>query len=346
MTDIAPKIVVPLLTALLLGVNISPILVDAQVEDEGGTTPSAQWSWTPALESTSCDGLIQLTVSHTPAGSSTTNLIFNKVSMPVIKAHYSDADENFVLIDQPGISGCTNNFNPPSFQIGGPDAVATGVNIPATKIFVRYFVGAACDQNFPNQIPYTCYKYEEIFWLYDSVGTTKPKFKHLMKAFGIGYADSDTPPPVYSAYFRVDTDVPSSSDLDKFQRKQVTATGTSWLNVKHETVTPLTEFDSNGAQWRTCNVPQGQTLCGSQKVTINPRANDNAHVYVLQFNPEDPTNNQQSDQEPSIWANCTDCLNPSNILYWYKTNRQATATECQPTTPCTMGPDLVLQGGI
>jgi hypothetical protein len=357
MNDIILRmVIVPLFAASLLGVNISPIVVSAQPDEcdpdfdevcAAGSTPSAEWTWTPSSpSSTGCDGLEQLTFYHKPTGSTTNNLVIYKLSAPVVKVVYSNPADG-TIIDQPGIGGCSNNFNPPSFQIHGPETHAIGLNIPTTKLHVRYFVGATCDAQFPNNIPYACYKYEQLYYMYDKAGSALPRLKHQIVAFGVGYVDIDTPPPVYSAYFRVDTNIPTSAEDDKFQRKTGSST---WGDVTGESFTPLTKFSNSGAQWRTCT-RTSTGPCSTEKITVTPATNDNPQVWVLKFDPtdphpEDPTNNQQQNNEPSIWANCSNCINPANILFWYKTNRQATSTSCTPTNPCFLGPTLTLQGGL
>jgi hypothetical protein len=333
---------VTLVATILVGTNISLNPASASVIIEG-SVESEQWTWT-AIEHSDCDGFAVRNVSHTPAGGSA-NYMFASISMPLIKAWYPQT--GLFLVDNPGETGCvffSDTVIYPTYEGIG------NANRPATLIYAKWIIGGGPCPDDPLTVG--CYTYEQQITLHDSYTTTSggnvdPKVKHMLKIHGNGFRSTDGPPE-YQAYFRVDTSIPPESNGDRFQRY----TGTGWSAIGYEDSSTATcecwvEATSSGVQWRTFDPSIGN----SKKINIDTRANDLPWVWVLVSNPTeiDPTSNQAGTMmgyEPqNVWIDHTS-VNPANILYWYKTHRQSTATNCDNDSPCTVGPTLTLKGGL
>jgi len=358
-----------LFVALLVGMNASVMPANGQVEIEG-TVPSAQWTWTydPNIDNTSCDGFYIRDIYHDLDPSSPTvpnNYVFARISMPLIKVKYPNG---VTLVDQP-VARVGSGCQAASYVQTGPEEVGVGsASRPASLVYALFWIGGSTDSpcsdlNFQTG----CYKYEEQFNFRDnyttSTGTVDPKFKHILKAYGNGYSQAQGwGYPIYQAYFRIDFDVPATADGDKFKR--YTGTGSTFAVIQNEDSSPdntcecWVEATNSGAQWRMIDGVAGDGT--AKKMNIDPLPNDDPWVWVLQMmsTETDPTGNSAADvdgaKEPKEWVNvCNpDCttVRDTNILYWYKTNRQSSATACSTlstgTFPCSMGPTVILKNGL
>lgn len=333
-------------TALLVALNISVIPANAGVIIEGNN-PSLQWIY--SYVHTTCDGLVFTTVQHKDA-SNNYQLIFNKLSNPVIKVQYFD-QQMTLLVDHPGkpdegTLGCGPGGSKVDHDV---EVHAIGsTSRGADMVHASWVIGGCPVDNIVDG----CYKYEQRYGFYDTSSTQDAQVKLIIRIYGPGFTFTSMGIPEYHPYFRVDSSVPSSSTTDKFQRDDGV---TPWATIQKETKTPLAELDDTGAQWRTCDK---DTACSVRKLNIDPPNNDNPSVYVLAFanGQEDPTFDQEAQKrnEPSQWVetdifgNPTVSVNGADIVFWYKTNRMVPADKstCVPTSFCSVGPTIILKGSL
>lgn len=178
-----------------------------------------------------------------------------------------------------------------------------------------------------------CYKYEQFYYFFNSGagGFTKANFQHLLKIYGDGYKLTHGVPTSYKTHWRADTDIIDSGS-DKYERYT-----TSWTAVSTEANYANDGTNGeDGTEWRTYDNNQGVT----KRAGIAPVITDNANIYILLFKGT-KASPLEIDGNPGSYVT-GESVSSQDDVYWYRADRPG--SQCNSSSPCTVGPIVYLQG--
>ncbi len=277
---------------------------------------ASDWAYTPSLD-TAGNGVTLRSVTHSG------NTIIDRANLPYILVYYVSGTPNPVRDDfpwPPGGWGLTAH--------GGEKHTFAG----GEWYHAIFYVGC---QDWGTGNVDGCYKYEQMYYVYNNGPNGKPEIEFWLKAWGRGYYLTRGDPTSYEVYWRVDTDVKGSTN-DKYEQYSG-----SWSEVTNET--PYTTIGSTdgGIEWRTYDTGVGNGV--GKRIEIWPVLQDFDKIWLLLFKgtkttPNEFDTNPDSFDDPPPGENIVS----KDDLYWYRTQRLG--SECQPASPCSQVHVITLSG--